>query len=201
MLKIKTMAVAIMALFAANTAHAQVDSLATVAPYAAFGYTFQDFRGAASGSSRGGGIATLGNRFSKNLAVEISGGTFDMPLNSGGLHDISYRVDAAVIPSYSVGAFTGFVRAAVGQAGTRTDNWSFYRIEPGVSMAVTQNITLSGSYQLRDSFDKKVNDQAGIYRAVLGYKLTKNMVFTLGYDRSTGHTKYDGYSAGLGFYF
>jgi opacity protein-like surface antigen len=161
------------------------------APYATATYAYQDTKGT-SGFQQGAYVA-IGNKFSNMLSLEVAGEIMD-PTNSTKQQT---RVEVAAIPSYSVGAFTGYVRGAVGEGFQNSQNWTYWSVEPGVKVFITPDLSAKVGYRFRDSFDSGVLDRTQTYRVGLDYAINKQVSLNLGYDRVTGDKEANVYLAGL----
>ena len=162
-------------------------------PYASAAYQFQNGR---DGQADANGMRFIvGNNFNKNWSAEVAGET----MRSEGTKTISTLAEAAVIPSIPVGSTASvYLRAATGMAYVSgADGFGYYSLEPGVKLALSDSTGIKLGYRFRDSYDDNKSFKTNTVRLGLEQALTKNVAGFLGYDRSSGDSKYDAALVGL----
>lgn len=103
---------------------------------------------------------------------------------------LSTRLEAGLTGSTALfGSVKGYTRVALGQKYTNTTDFSYYSIEPGVSMPVGPFVAKVG-YRYRTATNSTANaDQTNTGRASLSYALSKNDSVALGYDHIRGDSQ------------
>ena len=101
----------------------------------------------------------------------------------------------------STAGFTPYVRTAVGEKFTTTDNFSYYSVEPGVKYAVSDDLSLKLGWRYRDALNTSNADQTRTWRVGANYALTKTYSVGLGYDRVRGDSEYNAVNVSLGMKF
>lgn len=89
-----------------------------------------------------------------------------------------------------------YTRTAVGYKFTDNLDSTYYSVEPGVKVQLTQPLNVRAGYRFRDSFNDKINDQTNTVRFGAEYALSKTDVLTVGVDRAWGDSEFVGYHAG-----
>jgi len=99
----------------------------------------------------------------------------------------SFRAEGGLTGSTTlVGPLSGYTRVAVGQKFTTTTNFTYYSVEPGVTMPLGAGFSAKVGYRFRNAFDTANNDTTRTWRAGLGYAINKNNAVGLGYDQVRG---------------
>lgn len=123
----------------------------------------------------------------ENLTQSIVG---DVALSTNqadaGTRAVGSRAEAGLTYSVPVGVITGYIRGASGVKSSTGASTSFYSVEPGVSMKVTNSLTAKVGYRFRDAYDSTVADQTRTVRAGLSYALSKQDSVGIRYDRQRG---------------
>ena len=81
---------------------------------------------------------------------------------------------------------SGYTRVAVGQKFTTTTNYSYYSVEPGVSLPLGAGFTGKVGYRFRSAFDAGNNDTTRTARALVTYQINKDNTVGVGYDSQRG---------------
>jgi hypothetical protein len=122
----------------------------------------------------------------KNLAADVRANTVWNDTGVNALH--TSRIEAgltATTPLY--GPVSGYARIGVGQKFNTKGNFSYYSIEPGISVPVASTgFTAKLGYRYRNAFDIGNNDQSDAVRTSLSYRLSDKDSVSLGYDRIRG---------------
>jgi hypothetical protein len=104
---------------------------------------------------------------------------------------LSSRIEAGLTPSFGIGVGSGYVRVAAGQKFSNGSDFTYYSIEPGVSLPVGP-VTAKVGYRYRSAFDASANgDQTHTARLGVSYALSKVESVGVGFDRVRGDTKQD----------
>jgi hypothetical protein len=99
----------------------------------------------------------------------------------------SFRAEGGLTGSTAlVGPLGGYTRVAVGQKFTTTTNFTYYSVEPGVTMPLGAGFSAKVGYRFRNAFDTANNDTTRTWRAGLGYDINKNNAIGVGYDQVRG---------------
>jgi hypothetical protein len=99
----------------------------------------------------------------------------------------SFRAEGGLTGSVPLIAnVSAYTRAAVGQKFTTTTNFTYYSVEPGVSLPLGAGFSAKVGYRFRSAFDTANNDTTRTWRAGLGYDIDKNNAVGLGYDQVRG---------------
>ena len=100
----------------------------------------------------------------------------------------SSRMEGGVTGSSSYGMLKPYVRLASGQKFTTTTNFSYYSVEPGVSMPISNTgITAKLGWRYRNAYDATANaDETKTWRGTLSYALTKNDSVSVRFDQVRG---------------
>lgn len=102
---------------------------------------------------------------------------------------LGVRAEVGVTSSiYSIDRFSFNVRTAVGEKlKSGTESTSFYVIEPGVGIKVTDTVSARVAYRYRDAFSSGVADQSNTMRYSVAYAVTKQDKIGLGFDQVRGN--------------
>lgn len=104
----------------------------------------------------------------------------------------SFRTEAGLTGTVPlVGNLNGYTRVAVGQKFTSTNNFTYYSVEPGVSLPLGAGLTAKVGYRYRNAFDEARLDHTNTWRAGLSYQINKDNAIGIGYDRQRGDSNQD----------
>jgi hypothetical protein len=94
------------------------------------------------------------------------------------------------------GAVNGYTRVAVGQKFSTAGHFTYYSIEPGLSMPLSSSLTAKVGYRFRTAAeDANINkDTTDTVRVGLTYALNKQHAVGFRYDRQSGDTRSDSYN-------
>lgn len=99
----------------------------------------------------------------------------------------STRTEAGLTGSSSLLGVAPYVRTALGQKFTSSTNFTYYSVEPGVSVPVGP-LTAKVGYRFRNAVDTSNNDTTRTWRAGLSYDLTAKDTIGVRYDKMRGDT-------------
>jgi opacity protein-like surface antigen len=95
-----------------------------------------------------------------------------------------FEVGATVTAPVS-GNVKGYVRAALGERVVAANNFTYYSVEPGITMPVGI-LTAKVGYRYRSAVDSVNGDQTHTLRAGVSYPFTKNDNIGVRFDRVRG---------------
>jgi predicted porin len=95
------------------------------------------------------------------------------------------------LPVY--GPVTGYTRVALGQKYSTTGQFTYYSIEPGINLPLTEKITAKIGYRYRTAAENpNVNkDTTDTVRIGVSYAINKQHAVGVRYDRMTGDSRND----------
>lgn len=95
-----------------------------------------------------------------------------------------------------VGSAKGYVKVALGEKYSSSGSFTYYSIEPGITMPVSSNVTARVGYRYRTAVNNPNvnNDTTDTVRVGLSYALSKNDSVGFRFDRITGDSRQDGYN-------
>jgi hypothetical protein len=109
----------------------------------------------------------------------------------------STRLDTGL--SYQIpvtSAVSVYTRGGVGYKFTTNDDNTYYSVEPGIKLQVTDPLNIRFAWRYRDSFNDRINDQTHTVRFGAEYALSKESVLTANIDRFYGDSEAIGYTVG-----
>jgi hypothetical protein len=131
---------------------------------------------------------TVKEAINQNFAGDVQlSNTFNNTATSNAAS--SFRTEGGLTGSIPlVGPLSGYTRVAIGQKFTTTTNFTYYSVEPGVTMPLGAGFSAKLGYRFRSAFeDVNVNnDTTRTLRAGLGYEINKNNSVGVGYDQVRG---------------
>jgi len=94
------------------------------------------------------------------------------------------------------GSVSGYTKVAVGQKYSTAGSFTYYSIEPGVTMPLTSSLTAKFGYRYRTAAENaNVNkDTTDTARVGVTYAIDKVRSVGVRYDRITGDSRQDGYN-------
>jgi hypothetical protein len=94
------------------------------------------------------------------------------------------------------GPVSGYTKVAVGQKYSTSGQFTYYSIEPGVTMPLSSSLTAKVGYRFRTAAENanKNNDTTDTVRVGLTYAIDKVRAVGVRYDRITGDSRQDGYN-------
>lgn len=100
----------------------------------------------------------------------------------------------ATVPLY--GPVSGYTKVAVGQKYSTSGQFTYYSIEPGVTVPLSPSLTAKVGYRFRTAAENaNVNkDTTDTVRVGVTYAIDKVRAVGARFDRTTGDSRQDGYS-------
>lgn len=135
---------------------------------------------------------TVGQSVNKYLDAEVSA-----RVKSNDNDTNNTRAELALVAKDTYGAFTPYVRGAVGEKFDGSDNAAYWSVEPGVKVALTQDLSVKGGIRFRDAFKTNDQDSTRTYRLGVEYAITKTASLSAGVDFQRGDSEYN--TIGLGY--
>jgi hypothetical protein len=138
---------------------------------------------------------TLSETISQSVAAHVNLSSTQTETSNA----VNARVEAGVTNTTRlVGSVNGYVKFALGQkySTSGTGNFTYYSIEPGVSMPLNDKWTAKAGYRFRSAaFDAATNkDTTETARLGVAYSLTKADSVGFRFDRITGDSTQDAYN-------
>lgn len=120
--------------------------------------------------------------FNTNLAGDIS---ISNTITEG-TNTVGARFEAGVTPAYKLGPVTAYTRVAVGEKTSSGAQFTYYSVEPGVTIPLTGALSAKVGYRWRSAVDTANGDQTHTQRVGLSYALSKVDTIGIRYDRMRG---------------
>jgi len=100
----------------------------------------------------------------------------------------------ATVPLY--GPVSGYTKVAVGEKYSTAGSFTYYSIEPGVSVPLNSSLTAKVGYRFRTAASNPNlnNDTTHTARVGVTYAIDKVRAVGVRYDRITGDSRQDGYN-------
>lgn len=100
----------------------------------------------------------------------------------------SSRMEGGLTGSATYGLFKPYMRVATGQRFTTTTNYTYYSVEPGVSMPISNTgLTAKLGWRYRNAYDATANaDETKAWRGTLSYAITPKDTVAVRFDRVRG---------------
>ena len=132
---------------------------------------------------------TVKGNITRNFAVDVQGTTTTKD-STGGISsqrlELGGTGSVALAPSLPFGLYT---RVATGQKFTTTTNYTYYSVEPGVTVPFgTTGLSAKVGWRYRTAFDSAYADETRTWRAGLNYAITKTDAVGIRYDSVRGDT-------------
>ena len=89
-----------------------------------------------------------------------------------------------------------YTRGAIGYKLTDNDDFTYYAVEPGVKLQVTDALNVRAGYRYRTAFNDAIDDKTNTVRVGAEYAFTKTQSATLGFDRAYGDSEFFGVNIG-----
>ena len=163
------------------------------------GIQYEHFNGRDNkdGPNQNGFAMTLGTGLTKSTDVDLTS-RFARANATG---TTANMLEGGVTQSYAAGPASVYLRSAIGQLWTATNDHTYYSVEPGVKVAVGNTVSLKAGYRFRDVFAKNDLFQTNTLRLGAEYEVSKDGAITIGLDRSYKDEKLDSIAAGYAFKF
>lgn len=110
---------------------------------------------------------------------------------------ISTRVEVGATASAPLfGPVSGYTKVALGQKYSTAGSFTYYSIEPGVSVPLSSSLTAKVGYRFRTAAENPNvnNDTTHTARVGVTYAIDKVRAVGVRYDRITGDSRQDGYN-------
>ncbi len=167
-------------------------------------YTFRDTIGSNQGDTNRQGInLTLGRNINQNWQVDIGEQFRTEKFNEDkGAGNNTTRLEAGTTYTQPLNnMFSLYTRGAVGYKLTADQDHSYYSVESGANIHVTEPLTLRVGYRYRDSFSQEYFDKTNTVRLGAQYALNKTSFLSAGVDRAYGDSEFLGVNLGYGVRF
>lgn len=164
--------------------------------FAKIDYAFRNYDNKTA--SQNGINLTVGGVVAPNIALDL---TTEFKVENGS-KTISNRIETGA--TYTVGTFRDIkfaVRGGVGEKFADRSNFTYYTVEPIVSYAVNDDVTVTTSYRFRDAFRTVHADKTHQVSVGGAYKLTENTALVASISRSWGDVQYNSVTVGYGIKF
>lgn len=112
-------------------------------------------------------------------------------------HAVSTRLEVGGTATTTLfGPVKGYAKVAVGQKYSTSGQFTYYSIEPGVSLPLSSNLTAKVGYRFRTAAENaNVNkDTTDTVRVGVTYAINKKDAVGVRFDRITGDSRQDGYN-------
>lgn len=110
---------------------------------------------------------------------------------------VSTRLEVGATATAPVfGPVSGYTKVAIGQKFNTAGQFTYYSIEPGLSVPLSSSLTAKVGYRFRTALDKpNVNkDTTDTVRVGVSYALSKANAVGFRFDRTMGDTRSDSYN-------
>lgn len=158
-------------------------------------YTFRDaIAGQSDDANRQGINLTVGRNIGYGITLDAgaqirnengANGRDSTRLETGATYQFGLTNDIAV-----------YTRGAVGYKLTDQADSTYYSVEPGVKLQVTQPLNVRVGYRYRTAFNDNIFDKTNTVRVAAEYDLNKTNTLTLGVDRAYGDSEFLGVNVG-----
>jgi hypothetical protein len=100
----------------------------------------------------------------------------------------------ATVPLF--GPVSGYTKVALGQKYSTSGQFTYYSVEPGVSVPLNSSLTAKVGYRFRTAAENPNvnNDTTQTVRVGLAYAINKEHAVGFRFDRITGDSRQDGYN-------
>ena len=165
-------------------------ALATLLAFAAFSASAVEVKLEAQNSAGQNGTADqtvyefgLKEKINSNFAGDVIVKNY----RTDGTDVLSTRYEAGLTGTAPAGPVGLYTRVAVGEKYTSgSDGFSYYSVEPGVSVPVIQGVSASLGYRFQDAFGSGHSDTTRTWRSKVSYDINKTSTVYLGYDSQRG---------------
>ena len=163
--------------------------VATSSFAASVGIQYQNQEGQSGTANSNAYVITVKEDITKNFAADVQA-TTTATESTGGLSsqrlELGGTGSVALAPSLPFGLYT---RVAAGQKFTSTTNYSYYSVEPGVTMPFGKTgLSARVGWRYRAAFDSANADETRTWRAGLNYQINKANAVGVRYDSVRGDT-------------
>lgn len=148
-------------------------------PSVSLEYQSQDVKGTQDNNFYGMKYTkSLGNNLTADVGTQTTIGMTDSKTTN--------RTEIGITPSTIVSGVKLSARLATGEKSTLNNKFSYYSVQPGVSIPVTANLALNASYRYRTAYGLGHNDETRTQSVGFGYTLSKVDMVAIRYDRVRG---------------
>lgn len=179
-------------------------SAAAEGNFAHIQYTLRDTIAGDQGQTNRQGVNfTLGHNFNQNWQVDIGEQFRTEKFNEDkGAGNNTTRLEMGTTYTQPLNdMFSVYTRGAVGYKFTANQDHTYYSMESGANIHVTEPLTLRVGYRYRDSFSQEYFDKTNTVRLAAQYALSKDSFISAGVDRFYGDSQVMGYNLGYGVRF
>lgn len=96
------------------------------------------------------------------------------------------KVESGAKFYYPIGSFTPYLHTSVGERFTKTTNYPYYGIGPGIKYVINQSLTLDANWKYQDSFNTNYNYKSYSGHISLDYAVSQHDNVILGVSRTEG---------------
>lgn len=148
-------------------------------------FEYQDRTGVNGTTNSSQYSLTISENINKNFSVGV-GGNVGAKDSNGAIN--SSRLEGSVTGKTTIGLFSPYVRLGTGQKFTTATNYSYYSVEPGVTVPLgNTGLTTRLGYRYRTAFDSTAYaDTTNTWRLGISYAVTKQDTVGIRYDRIRG---------------
>lgn len=144
--------------------------------------------------NRQGANFTFGTKLLDNVTWDVNN---QFRAENGQNGNESNRLETGLAYQYGVTKDIAlYTRGAVGYRYTNAADHTYYSVEPGVKVQLTDPLSVRVGYRFRDSFSDTYLDQTNTLRLATEYALSDNTAVTAGLDRSWKDSEFVGAHAG-----
>lgn len=137
---------------------------------------------------------TFGTKLLDNVTWDVNN---QFRSENGQAGNESNRLETGLAYQYGVTKDIAlYTRGAVGYKYTNAADHTYYSVEPGVKVQLTNPLSVRVAYRFRDSFSDTYMDQTNTLRLGAEYALSDNTAITAGLDRSWKDSEFVGANAG-----
>ncbi len=158
-------------------------------------YTFRDsLAGQSDDANRQGVNLTVGRNI--GYGITLDGGVQVRNENGTNGRDTTRLETGATYQLPVTRDISFYTRGAVGYRLTDVQDSTYYSVEPGLRLQVTQPLAVRVGYRYRDAFSDNVFDKTNTVRVAAEYAINKSNLLTLGVDRFYGDNEALGVNVG-----
>lgn len=158
-------------------------------------YTFRDgIAGDSDAANRNGINLTVGRNI--GYGITLDGGVQVRNENGSNGRDTTRLETGATYQFGLTKDIAFYTRGAVGYKLTDQEDSTYYSVEPGINVHVTQPLHIRVGYRYRDAFNDNIFDKTNTVRVGAEYALNKTNTLTFGVDRAYGDSEFLGINVG-----
>lgn len=158
-------------------------------------YTFRDgIAGDSNVANRQGVNLTVGRHVGQGITLDAG---VQVRNENGAAGRDTTRLETGATYQYNLNSDIAlYTRGALGYKLTDQTDSTYYSVEPGVRLQVTNPLAVRVGYRYRTAFSDTVFDKTNTVRVGAEYALNKTNVLTLGVDRAYGDSQFLGVNVG-----